>query len=652
MTNKLVQEQRIAKLTTPLGQDVLAVTRFHVSEGLSELFDIAVDALSENEDIDFDTLIGQSCTITQQTFDGVKRAFNGVLVSAEWNGRHDETHAYRLTLRPWLWLLGHVSDCRIYHDKNANDIIRDVFSRRGFSDFRFATTCDYPSIEYVVQYRETDLNFVCRIMERFGIYFFFEHSDGQHVLVMADAKSSHAPTPDLASVKYQPQQGQSRHDSQRIEVWTSARQFRTGKVTLNDYNFKTPTANMIAEKAKPGQYLHGSLEYYDYPGHYPAAGEGVDRATAQIEAEQAQDHRRFGTGVAVSLTPGGLVQLEGHPRAPENKQYLVLRCMHNFEGEAFRSGGGGGGTYSGAYEFMPADSMFRAPNVTPRPIVHGPQTAFVTGEQGEEIDVDTYGRILVRFHWDRDKGQSCRVRVAQVWSGKNWGGQVIPRIGQEVVVEFLEGDPDQPLVTGAVYNADNVLPYALPDNKTMAGVKSNSTKGGGGYNEFVFEDKKGSEFIRMHGERDHEVVIRNTESITIGETFATAAGSPSRTHLLVNGDDVLTVQAGNQQISIGAKQELTVTTDRKKSVGGKEEIAVQMDRKATIGMNDQVDVGQSQKISAGMDVEVAAGQSHKTTAGLNVEVTAGLSIKLRASGGSIEIGPAGVTITGVLVQIN
>ena len=614
MAGGMKQAGRIARLTTPNGADELVLTQLQVSEGLSELFEVSIEALSETEDFDFNQLMGQACTVTFDDFQGAKRCFNGVLTAAEWCGERDAVQAYRLSLRPWLWLLGKVSDCRIFHNKSVLDILRKVFADRGFQDFRNATTQAYPQIEYCVQYRETDLNFVQRLMEQFGIYYFFEHGEGRHVLVLADSKSSHKPVEQLPTVYYEPQNALGRHDRQSVVSWTSGRRLRSGKVALNDYNFETPTANMLAQKPMPEGHSHDSMESYDYPGRFPVLSEGEDLARARVEAERATDRRRSGSGRAASLVPGGLVKLEGHPRGSENIEYLVVRCHHNFRTEAFRSVGGSGGMpYSGAYEFLPSDRRFRALAVTPKSIVHGPQTAVVTGKKGEEIDVDKYGRILVRFHWDREKGQSCRVRVAQIWSGNKWGGQVIPRIGQEVVVEFLEGDPDRPLVTGTVYNADNMPPYELPDKMTMAGVKSNSTKGGGGYNEFVFEDKKGSETIRMHAEKDHEVVIRNSESVTIGEAFMPPMGAPSREHVIKNGDDSLKVSSGNQDITIGQMQSLDVGTIRKTEVK----------------LVDQLKVGVALTIKSDVVVQVSANAA----------------IQLAVGGTSIMLTPAGVIIT-------
>lgn len=628
---EMKQDTRVARLKTPLGADTLALTDFGVTEGLSELFEISIGALSRNEDIDFNGLIGQSCTITIDNQKRAKRHFNGILVGAEWHGQHDKTHFYRLTLRPWLWLLSRVSDCRIFHEKSAVDIIREVFSKRGFNDFRFATTQSYPKIEYCVQYRETDLNFVLRLMEEFGIYYFFEHSDSRHTLVLADSKSSHKPCEHLASVAFQPQDAPSRHDGQWLDQWVSGRSLRSGKAAFNDYNFKTPTANLLAQKPQPESYTHGTMELYDYPGRYPVQSEGEDRAKVRVEAEQAMDRRRSASGDAPNLVPGGLVTLTGHVRAGENKEYLVVRCRHTYREQTYRSGAAvsPGSPYSGAYEVLPADRRFRALPTTPKPIVHGPQTAVVTGKSGEEIDVDEYGRILVRFHWDRDKGQSCRVRVAQIWAGKSWGGQVIPRIGQEVIVEFLEGDPDRPVVTGTVWNADNMPAYTLPDNKTMSGVKSNSSKGGGGYNEFVFEDKKMSEKIRMHAEKDHEVKIRNKETVEIGEAFM--EGGASRQHKILLGDDDLKVLTGNQNIMIAMKQD--------EKIG--------MSRDTLIGMKDSLTVGISRSEMAAAAIDMTAGGKASMTAGGAIMLTAGAAMQFTA-GGVLQITAPMITITGAV----
>jgi type VI secretion system secreted protein VgrG len=559
MASALTQDKRIASLETPLGKDVLAAVRFDGAEGLSELFEFRIEALSEQPNLDFDKAIGNNCSLTFKSYADPDRVFNGVLVEAQGLGAQAGLYLYRLTLRPWLWLLSRTSDCRIFENQNAVDIIKKVFSDRGFSDYRVATTGSFPELEYCVQYRETDLAFFCRLMEQHGVYYFFEHSKDKHKLVLADSKSSHKPAPGHASIPFISDQRQMRRDHEHLFKWTPERRFRSGKFELNDYDYLQPNADLKSDAEGSASYTKSKMEIYDYPGRFKKKNDGETYAKIRLQSEQAMDRRRFAEGDAISLFPGALTTLEKYPEGSENKEYLILRALHSYAMQAYRSGAAEDAqAYAGHYEFLPSDINFRAPLTTPRPLVYGPQTAKVVGKDGEEIDVDEHGRILVRFYWDRKNKQSCRVRVAQVWAGKSWGGQVIPRIGQEVVVEFLEGDPDRPLVTGAVYNADNKFPYDMPANKTQSGLKSDSSKGHGGYNEFMFEDKKGSETIRMHGERDHEVVIRNSETVEIGEIFA--GMDASRKTTLKNGSDQLSIELGSQTVDIFQNQTVTLET--------------------------------------------------------------------------------------------
>jgi type VI secretion system secreted protein VgrG len=561
MNATLVQEKRIAILTTPLGEDVLVLSRFDGHEGLGELFEYRIEALSDQEDVDFDQVLGQACSVKFATY-GNTRYFNGILVEAQWLGASGVYYAHRLILRPWFWLLTRTTDCRIFENMSVLDIIKKVFSDRGFSDFSDKTTNGYPQIEYCVQYRETDFNFICRMMEKYGIYYYFEHSDSKHMLVMCDSKSSHSPVPGLASFPFIALAGADRRDEEHVYDWSTDRRFRTGKIELNDYDYTHPNASLIADAKGSAKYTKSDMEIYDYPGKYTKQGDGEKFAKVWLEAEQAQDQHRYAAGDAISLFPGGLATLERHWKGSENVQYLMLRAAHAYVAENYRSGASEPEQiYQGSYEFLPSDRPFRSQIVTPKPLIHGIQTAKVVGQSGEEIDVDDQGRILVQFYWDRKKMQSCRVRIAQVWSGKNWGGIFIPRIDQEVVVEFLEGDPDRPLVTGTVYNGDNQVPYTLPDNKTKGGFKTDSSKGHGGYNEIVFEDKKASEQIGVHAQKDLNLVILNSETREIGANFMVPMGSPSRTTTLKNGDDNLTLSTGSQNIQIQGNQTTNVNME-------------------------------------------------------------------------------------------
>ncbi len=606
------QKGRIASLTTPLGEDVLVATGFAGEEGLSRLFEFRVTAESDQDAVDLKSVMGHNCAVTIHAY-GKERCFNGLLVEAQWRGAGKNDESYSLVLRPWLWLLTQTANCRIFVDSTVPDIIKSVFQGHGLTDYKFSLQADYTKLEYCVQYGESDFAFVSRLMEQNGIYYYFTHSADAHTLVLVDASSGHKKVEGDGKVGYHPGREGSLIGKEHFHEFTSERRLRTGKITINDYDFLQSSADLKAEDSGGEGYLHGDLEMFNYPGKYPRSGplvtkkqdDGTTLAKIRLGASQALDRRRYAQGDAASLFPGGVFTLERHL---EDGDYVVIAAQHRLAAEAYRSGGGSEGPeiYDGSYELQPNDRVFRAPLVTPRPLVHGPQTAKVVGKDGEEIDVDQYGRVLVQFFWDREQRPSRRVRVAQVWSGAKWGGQVIPRIGQEVVVEFLEGDPDRPLVVGTVYNDKMQLPYELPANQTMSGLKSNSSKGGSGYNEFVFEDKKGSETIRMHAQKDHEVVILDSESRTIGASFEKQAkGDPSRSTTLKKGDDKLTVEQG--------------------------------DHVTTVSVGDQT-------------VDVTAG-NQTVKVGQCISITAGLKIELTVGPSKITLDPSGVTIKAPMIQL-
>ena len=619
------QAKRVAKLTTPLGSDVLNAVRFSGSEGLSELFEFTIEAIAPKSLLSFDKAIGQNCSIEIRSKSGVDRPFCGVLTETKWLGIRDEHYVYQLTLRPWLWLLSRVSDCRIFHNMSVDKIIRQVFTDRGFSDFEMRLTESYPDRLYCVQYRESDLDFVCRLMEEEGIYFFFEHGDSKHVLKLVDAKSGHSAIKSLPKVAFARTE-RSRTDRETITDLIAGRAFQTGKIALTDYDPMKPTASMASDFTNDPNHTRGTLEAFDYPGHYTLTGEGDRFAKVRLQARQALDDRRTALGDAINLVPGGLVTLTEHPEASQNIEYLVVRASHRFEAQSYRTGGEEAlQAYEGSYELQPSEKPYRAPQITPWPTVMGPQTAKVVGKKGEEIDVDEHGRILVHFHWDRRKDYSCRVRVAQTWSGKAWGTVFVPRIGQEVVVEHLEGNPDQPLCTGTVYNAEMTLPYELPANKTMSGWKSNSSKGGSGYNELVLEDKAKSELIRMHAQKDHEVVVLNTETWTIAEEFK--GSGDSRTTTLKKGDDTLKVEDGNRTVEIA--KDLTT------KVGG--------DREAKVSGNDKESVTGKQEVSV-------TGKQDISVSG-KITITSPSGIELKCGANKISLTPSGVTIDAIQTTV-
>lgn len=562
MAADLRQSQRTASFTTPLGQDEFSLMQFQAHEALSELFTYEIEASSKTENADLQSIMSQKCSVKMILKNGSERVFNGTLVDAQWVGKDKDLYVYRFTLRPWLWLLSQRADCRIFKNKTAVDIIKQIFGKEETASFEDRTSDSLATIDYCVQYRETDLDFVLRLMEQYGVYYYFKHSADDHKLILSDSRSSHdqvkaaaQPTFVGAGTSYplMPLSSRMPRHIEHMSHWSTMRRLRTGKFALKDYDFQQSGSDLTA-RAEEGFDKAKSYEAYDYPRTYIKRDEGEHFARVRAQATQAQDDRRHAAGDAPSLYPGSLMTLSAHQLDAENIEYLVVRASHAFSGQSYRSGNADDSVYSGSYELQKSDRRFRAPLTTPRPTVYGPHTAKVVGDKnkGEEgdIDVDEFGRIYLRFHWDReDESTSCRTRVAQMWSGKAWGGQVIPRIGQEVVVEFLEGNPDLPLVTGTVVNDQHKPPYSLPDNKTQSGLKSESTDGKGFselYNEIKFEDRKGQEVFSMQAQKDHKILVKSKETREIGPEYKD--GGYSRETTLKQGNDKLKIDQGKLDV--------------------------------------------------------------------------------------------------------
>lgn len=578
MPSALRQENSTASFSTPKGKDEFTIIKFEASEALSELFTYNIEAASKTENADLQSIMSEKCAIKFTLKNKSERVLNGTLVDAQWLGKQDDLYIYRFTLKPWLWLLSQRADCRIFKNKTALDIIKEIFKKEGSASFDDRTSETLQPIDYCVQYRETDLDFVLRLMEQYGIYYYFKHSDGDHKLVLCDSRSGHDQVQAAAEPSFQgdasgyafvPQGNRfPRSAVEHLTHWSTIRRLRTGKFELKDYDFEKSESDLTA-RAEEGFPKAKSYEAYDYPAAYTKRDQGEHFARVMAQAEQAQDDRRYAGGDAASLYPGALMKLIDHPTGAENSEYIVVRATHAYGIQSYRSSGRRDeALYHGSYELQKSDKRFRAPIVTPRPTVYGPHTAKVVGEKnkGEEgdIDVDEYGRIWLRFHWDREDGStSCRTRVAQMWAGKGWGGQIIPRIGQEVIVEYIEGNPDLPLVVGAVVNDQHKPPYELPANKTQSGLKSESTDGAGfsdTYNEIKFEDRKDQEVLEIRTEKDHKITVNNIETRDIGERYD--GGGYSRETTLKKGDDKLDVQNG--KLDVEALREINLKVGESK----------------------------------------------------------------------------------------
>lgn len=552
------QASRLAKITSPLGPDVLLLNEMGGGEELGRLFyyDLQLNSLDAN--IDLNQLLGKPMNVSLQLADGGERYFHGIVARCSQNIDQGQFASYQVTLRPWLWLLSRTSDCRIFQNLSIPQIIKQVFRDLGFSDFEDALSRPYREWEYCVQYRETSFDFVSRLMEQEGIYYFFRHEQDRHVLVLADAYGAHATVPGYTSVPYYPKDEQQR-ERDHMHNWQLAQQVQSGSLELNDYDFQRPSASIDVRSAMPRPHTAGDYPLYDYPGTYVKSEDGEHYARTRIEALQALHEQVEFSGNARGLGAGHLFSLTGFSRRDQNREYLILIAHYRITQERLESGGGGGSAqFDSSLTCIDAQQSFRPQANTHRPIVKGPQTALVVGPKGEEIWTDQYGRVKVHFYWDRhdqsNENSSCWIRVSQSWAGKNWGSIQIPRIGQEVIVSFLEGDPDRPIITGRVYNAEQTVPYDLPENATQSGMKSRSSKGGSpaNFNEIRMEDKKGLEQLYIHAERNQDIVVEVDESHSVGHDRNKSIGH----------DETVTI--GNNRLRI-VKQEDILSVGQKKT---------------------------------------------------------------------------------------
>lgn len=550
-----MSSSRKITLKTPLPPDQVLLRTATVVEQLGQPFDIELDVLSPDESLDLEALLGQEICVSLGLDDGEQRYFHALVSHASQHGRVGEHAAYRLHAVPWLWFLTRTTDCRIYQNASAIDIVKGIFREHGFTDFQDALTRSYRTRDYCVQYRESDFNFVQRLLEEEGIYYFFKHTRSAHTLVLADAYGAHDKAKSYETIPYHPPSDGAVRDKDHIQEWHLSRDVQSGKHVLTDYDFTKPRAALKTQYAVKRKSSKSDFEVFDYPGGYVTTTDGDHYVRSRLQAMQARFERTNGVGNARGIAAGCLFSLQNHPRADQNKQYLVVSATHRLDAGNYRSGAGTGESdYVCSFEASDAKEPFRSLATALKPRVGGPQTATVVGKPGEEIWTDKYGRVKVQFHWDRlgarDENSSCWVRVSQPWAGKNWGWLSTPRIGQEVVVDFLEGDPDRPLIIGGVYNQDNMPPYELPEHKTRSGLRTRSSKNGApaNFNEIRFEDKKGSEQLYIHAEKDHDLVVENDESRSIGR------------------DEKIDI-GGKAAVTIGRSQTRTVGEDDTLSVG-------------------------------------------------------------------------------------
>jgi type VI secretion system secreted protein VgrG len=626
------QDNAYLSISTPLGTDKLLLRGFHGEEAMSQPFHFSLRLQSETYDLDFSQIVGKSATITAVLADGSKRYINGIVGRFVQAGTEQGFANYHAELHPWLWLLNFSGDCQIYQNKTVPEIIQAVFTDLGFTDYKSSLTGTYDPREYCVQYNETHFNFVSRLMEDVGIYYYFEHADGTHTLVLADDSVSATACPGAAAIDYAAarDQWEQMNSVTRCEI---EQRVISGKFALDDFNFETPSTDLITSVDSTKETSAPKRRVYEYPGGYLLKDKGDPRAKLRIEACEAPFKMLRGDSNSPALTSGYKTTLGNHYRSDANGDYVLLRVGHAANWD----------DYSNSFEAFPADVPFRPARTARKPVIPSTQTAIVVGKSGEEIWTDKYGRVKVQFHWDQkgtnDENSSCWIRVAHGWAGKCWGQIFIPRIGQEVVVSFLEGDPDRPLVTGSVYNAEQTVPYTLPTNQTKSTIKSNTSKGGGGFNEFRFEDKKDSEEIYLHAQKDHNLVIENNRTKEV-KNDETNTIKNNRTTTIQEKNDTLTVSKGNRSVTVSEGNEsLTVekgtrtikvnTGDETHEVKGKRTLKVTGDESHTdeAKFTHAVTGDYALTISGSLTIKVTGAISIKSDAGVTVEAGQALTNK-------------------------
>ncbi|GFM62045.1 hypothetical protein PSCICG_32050 [Pseudomonas cichorii] len=579
---------------------------------------------------------------------------------------------YQVLLRPWLWWLTLASNNRVFQNLSTSDIVTSIFTDHGFSDHKLSLTGSYTPREYCVQYGETDFAFVSRLLEEEGIFWFFTHEEGKHTLVLADNNDAFPAIPNGPVVKYLGQ-GMGNRELHGIRSGQLVLQAVSGVYSASDYEFTTPTTSLYSK----AEAKAGPLSMYEHPGGYIAKARGDALTKQRVDGLRSQEKRFIGESDCRWLVPGHYFTLSGHDDATLNIDWVVTAVNHEASHEGYRN----------RFEAIPKATTFRPARLTPKPRMHT-QTATVVGKSGEEIWTDEYGRIKIQFPWDRDgkndETSSCWVRVVLPWTGKGFGMQFVPRIGQEVIVTFIDGDPDRPLVSGCVYNGDNALPYALPANQTQSGIKTNSSKGGGGFNELRFEDKKDAEEVFLQAQKDFKTNVLNDTTVTVGHD-ETLTVQNARTRTVKEGDETVTLEKGKRSVTIQTGSDtLDVKDTRTVKVGGDQthstggnytdkvtgNYSLTVDGNLTLKVSGTITLesGGSFTIKSGADLAVQAstsitqkagtaltnqaGTSLENKAGTTLTNDAGISLTNKAAASQTVDGGGMLTIKGGLVQVN
>ncbi|EXF92809.1 type IV secretion protein Rhs [Pseudomonas fluorescens HK44] len=615
-------------------------------ESLNALSSQTLNGLNDGASLALTSAVATHVTTTLHN-DALTRPLDALVAEIRQLPADATAERYQLVLRPWLWWLTLASNNRVFQNLATSDIVTTIFKAHGFTDFQLKLTGSYTPREYCVQYGETDFAFVSRLLEEEGIFWFFTHEDGKHTLILGDSNDAFVPIPNGPKVTYLGQRMGERelHGIRSGQVCVQA---VAGVYRATDYEFTTPTTSLYDQ----AEAVAGPRSIYEHPGGYNAKARGDALTKQRVDGLRSQEKRFVGESDCRWLVPGHWFTLAGHDDPTLNIDWVVTAVTHEASHDSYRN----------RFEAIPKATPYRPARLTPKPRMHT-QTALVVGKSGEEIWTDQYGRIKLQFPWDRDgkndESSSCWVRVVLPWSGKGFGMQFVPRIGQEVIVTFIDGDPDRPLVTGCVYNGDNALPYALPANQTQSGIKTHSSKGGGGFNELRFEDKKDAEEVFLQAQKDFKINVLNDTTASVGHDEILTVKN-ARTRTVKEGDETVTlekgkrsvtIQTGSDSLDVKDSRTVKVGADQKHSTGGNYEHKVTGDYSLTVDGNLTIKVsgtltlqsGGSFAIKSGADLAAQASTSISQKAGTSLSNQAGTELTNKA--GTSLTNDAGVSLT-------
>jgi type VI secretion system secreted protein VgrG len=691
-------------ITGPLDKGVLLLETLAGFEILGEPYNYKLTLLSTDPAIPVENVLGKPLTVHIRLDSGVYRYFHGIVTHFAKSGPTIHHTRYFAVVNPQLTLFKYTRDCRVIDEEGQTtlSIVTDVFAQRGFTDVDSGSIKNhtYRKRDYCVQYHESDLNFVQRLLGEEGIYYFFKHEDGKHTMVLADSITAHGKVPGYEAILCRPTfKAQVREEEHfwSLKVQGSLYPGDFTVVRGYDYTINRPSAVQFGKQRSDDPRPGSDFEDYDYPGGLSDDAEATQEALVRMQMDRVANTVMEVEGNTMGLGVGALVSLKKplsvdgaafNPFWSEDdfgKEYLITSARYTISINQYETGdvAKSDESFKATYTLLDSQVQFRPRREASRPRIEGPQTAVVVGPDGEEIYTDKLGRVKVQFDWDRlgnhDEESSCWVRVAQVWAGKQWGAIHIPRIGQEVIVEFLDGDPDRPIITGRVYNADNMPPYALPDNKTQSGIKSRSSKGGtaSNFNEIRFEDLKGKEELHVQAEKDMTILVKNDETRTVGHDRVKTVQNDETTSIVgnrkedvgkdedisihgkrtetVDKDETITISGSrteivvkNETISISGNRSETVAKDEGVSIGGGRQISVGKAESLTVGSgrsqaitgNDQLTVSKNLIFEAGEEIVLKTGDASITMTkdgnivlkGKNVSITASGKINATASG--------------------